>query len=445
MKYLDPKYLVFVLCFCIYVYLGFYFNRENFLPLLLLVSVLFVSFYYLFKKSSENELLKMGLLFRVVLFFSTPFLSQDFYRFIWDGNLIKLSISPYQHIPADIISYIDIYDPDHSFQYANFLYQKMGNLSQEHYSNYPPVNQLIFFLSSIFSNNSIIPSVLFLKAIIFFSDIGILYFGKKILHFFQLDSKNIFLYYLNPLVLIELQGNLHFEGLMLFFFVVSIYLLTQKKWQLAAFIFGLSIATKLIPLLVLPIFFKNLKFKKALLFYIIALGTFILSFIPLLTPKIINNYSNTISLWFVNFEFNASIYNIIRYIGFQVKGYNIIKEIGWILPIISVSWILYVAFFRKNTNLNQVIKNNLFALTIYFFLSTTVHPWYIINLLLLGILTNLKYPIIWSFTVFLSYYAYSNSNFQENFWLIGIEYGLVVCSFFYFDWKKKWSSNIVST
>ena len=56
----------------------------------------------------------------------------------------------------------------------------------------------------------------------------------------------------------------------------------------------------------------------------------------------------------------------------------------------------------------------LFLLSCYFFISTTVHPWYIINLIFLGILTGYAFPLLWSLTVFWSYSAYGPEFFKEQ-------------------------------
>lgn len=68
----------------------------------------------------------------------------------------------------------------------------------------------------------------------------------------------------------------------------------------------------------------------------------------------------------------------------------------------------------------------LFAVSFYFLLSTTVHPWYVATPLLLSIFTKYNFPIVWSFLVMLSYSAYGKNGFDENLWLVALEYFVMV-------------------
>ncbi len=413
----------FITAIC-YFTLGFFFDRSQFSLLLFLYSVLFLSYLFLIKYDNKTTtIFALGVSFRIVLLFATPFLSQDFYRFIWDGRLIALGINPYEFLPNTIIDNLA------NFSQASFLHQKMGDLSASHYSNYPPFNQLIFAIAAFVSGKSIFGSIIFFKIIIILADIGIYHFGKKLLLHSNQNPNNIYLYFLNPLVIIELTGNLHFEGVMLFLLILGLYFLTKNNWILAAFFIAISISTKLLPLLILPIFFQQFEFKKAIAFYSIILLFFALLFVPFLSNNLLHNYLDTISLWFVNFEFNASIYYLLRAVGFYFKGYNTIAFIGQIIPVIAVLIVLFYAFVRKNISLENVICNSLLALTFYFFLSTTVHPWYIINLVLLSVFTKYRYAILWSFLVILSYFAYSATPFKENYTLLFLEYSLVFSYF----------------
>jgi alpha-1,6-mannosyltransferase len=412
----------------LYVNIAYFLERTDFVLLAASFGLLFLFSYKIidFQKDNFTLLISVALVLRLLFMFSLPNLSQDFYRFIWDGRLILEGINPFTSLPKELIL-----DPNFQLPQAQELFDGMGSLSASHYSNYPPINQLIFVLAGFFSPNSVIGTAVVLRLIIIAADFGTLYFGSKLLEKLGLEKHRIFWYVLNPLVLIELTGNLHFEGVMLFFFVWSMYLLEQNKWKWAAVILALSISVKLLPLLLLPLFFKNLGWKKAVVFYTIVMGLNVLFFLPFISTDIIQNYTETIGLWFTNFEFNASFYYLIREIGFYFTGYNIIHTTGKITPILMVVFILYRSLLVTNKTTLNLFQSFLVVITVYLFSSTTVHPWYITNLVLISVFTSYKYPYIWSLTIILSYSAYSQSMFSENYVLIAIEYAAVLLFIFY--------------
>lgn len=432
--------------------------RSDFMKLITLVGALFFLTYQLIKHFGFNFwiLAGLGVLFRLVFLPAIPNLSQDFYRFLWDGRLLAQGVNPYLFTPEQLANgasnALSLTTLSSVTQYAQLI-EGMGALNASHYSNYPPINQLFFVLAALLGGKSILGSVIVLRLFLIAADIGILYFGKKLLEVMKLPVNNIFWYFLNPFILIELSGNLHFEGVMLFFVVWSLYHLVKGKWLWAAVLLGVSVSVKLLPLLFLPLFlrwfykikerkdssnntrnlntdpsfqFFSLGMTKLILFYMVTIATVLFTFAPFLSSEFIQNFSATIGLWFQKFEFNASVYYIIRWIGFQTVGWNIIETVGKILPLITLAIILALSFFRKNNTPQRLITALLFSVSVYFLFSTTVHPWYIATPLLLSVFTNYRFPIIWSAAVMLSYSAYGKEGFDENLWLIAAQYIVVI-------------------
>ena len=103
-----------------YICIGYLFPRENFIALFGLYSLTFLSFILLYKNEtiSEKHLFGLGILFRLLFLFGMPFWSQDFYRFVWDGNLIVDGINPYLNTPNQIVNSTTINN-------AQELYSKM--------------------------------------------------------------------------------------------------------------------------------------------------------------------------------------------------------------------------------------------------------------------------------------------------------------------------------
>jgi alpha-1,6-mannosyltransferase len=441
-------------------------TRVDYIKLLSLYTALFFLFYKIIQLYKHNlKLLTwIAFSFRAVFILAIPNLSQDFYRFIWDGRMILEGFNPYLFTPDFFLS-----NGEFPIAQAQELHDGMGSLSAGHYTNYPPLNQLCFFIASLFAGKSILGSAFVLRLIIIAADFGTLHFGRKLLEQLKLPAHKIFWYILNPFIIIELTGNLHFEGVMIFFLVWSLYLLHAGKWKLAAVIFACSVSIKLIPLIFLPLFWQwftkgsvimsktkqSTSFKeiatsltprndsiKLIGFYAIVGITTILLFLPFYSSQFITNYAETVGLWFQNFEFNASLYYIVRGIGFLFRGYNEIAVIGTSTAIIVFMFVLGIAFFRKNTTTIQLISAMLFALSFYFFTATTVHPWYVATLLLLSVFTKYKFPLVWSFVIILSYLAYINNDASENLWVIALEYAVVYSVFVYEAWLKPINSNL---
>ena len=423
----------------LYFLFAYHIHRSDFTNVFVIYAALFLLFLGIYQPKKNNFLIlaSVGILFRIIFIVAIPNLSQDFYRFIWDGRMLLNGFNPYLFTPESFIQNGEL-----PINQAQELYKGMGQLNGSNFTNYPPINQLCFVLANLFSSNSILGSVIVMRIQIILADIGILYFGKKLLEQLHLPVSTIFLYFLNPFIIIELTGNLHFESVMLFFLVWSLYLLHAGKWKTAAVVLACSIAVKLIPLLFLPLFYQQFKLKQLIIFYGIILTTVVLLYLPFFNAAFITNYTQSVGLWFKTFEFNASFYYLARAIGYQISGYNQIAVIGKIIPLLVISIILIITFFRENKTSIQLITAMLFSLSIYFFLSTTVHPWYVASLVLLSIFTKFRFALVWSFIIILSYHAYANNVFNENLRVVGLAYTLL---FLFIFWEIRMRQYIFPT
>lgn len=360
----------------------------------------------------------IGITARLLFLFYLPELSQDFYRFLWDGQLQQLGINPYLKTPKALVDLVGF--PD-----KTLLFEKMGALSNGNYSNYPPASQLLFKIAALAHQTNPLQGVLVIRLVYFMGELILFFVGVSFLKKLNLEPNLMGWYFLNPLVIIEGFGNLHAEAFMFCFTLLALYYLHARKSILGGLFFGCAIAIKLLPLLVIPLFYRYLGGKQFLFFCGALLFTSAGFWIPYSEGMMPVNYKETIALWFTTFEFNGSFYNLVRSIGYQIKGYNIIRQLGQITPFVVGLLVLIFTFLRPNDTLKSVIKNMLFLLSTYFFMATTVHPWYVINLIFLGIISGYAFPLVWSLTVFWSYSAYGLSGFEENPFFLFTEYLIV--------------------
>lgn len=413
-----------------YTILAYVLTRENTFWLVSIFGILFVLFWGFQRQiKTWKQLLFLGLLFRLVFICATPNLSQDFYRYLWDGNLMGMGINPYLHTPKEVVELVQ-------FPFSSVLYEKMGFLSNVNYSNYPPLSQYLFQGMAFFSQKNLLGGIIFLRFIYFMFEMLPFFLGKNLIKTLKLSPNLASWYFLNPLLIIETYGNLHGEGVMCGIFLLGLGFLFQKRVFFSALLFGISIAFKLFPLLFLPLFYFYFRRKRRLLFYGIITTTVFLFFLPFSNENTALNYWKTLNLWFNTFEFNASLFYLLRAIGFELVGFNIIKIVGLIMPFFLITSIGYISLRNRNLTDIQILKNLLWVCSLYLFTATTVHPWYVISLVALGLLSGYLFPLVWSAMVFLSYTAYGSPEVEESAVALVLEYSIVYACLAYELWKK---------
>lgn len=420
-----------------------YFSEYSFSTFFTSISLLF-TFVYLMVQSNQKwnikNILILGTIARVLLFFASPNLSDDYYRFIWDGTLNLNGYNPFLYLPTEVIAWENATE----LGFTQELYN--GFNSQIYYSVYPPINQGIYTLSAFLGNGNTYVSALVMRFFILTMDLGSIYFLYKLMELKNIETKHLLWYALNPLIILELTLNLHFEGVMIFFLLGSLYFLETKKFVYAGLFWGGAISAKLLPIMFLGFLINQIKFKHVLQIGLIAVATVVVLFIPFMHAEVLGNVGDSLSKYFGYFEFNAGIPYLIRKVGYQFYDYSILYKALPILKNLFLGYLIVFSlsnFFVKKTM--EITKQIYWTAILYFLIAGIMHPWYITFIIPFGILANKKAILVWSWVIFLSYSAYKSADYQENYYLITIEYLIVIGFVFYelifVEGNKKLSKN----
>ena len=376
------------------LFIGIVLDRTETQLLLISYSASFISYMFIARSAAFPMwvFILIGIMVRIGLFGRLPSLSDDFYRFIWDGRLLVNGVNPYDIQPEKVLEL--------KLKGMGFEFYKNLN-SPEYFTVYPPLNQFLFWISALLGmEGRVLASVNFLRIIILLSELGSIRLMYKIFNCNDQASRAITLYFLNPLVILEFCGNIHFEGIVLFFLLLAVYLfMKDSKWQGIAL--GLAAAVKLVPLLFLPPFILLQWFRKGAWVSFCTLSTVTATFVPFLITKGVGaaGMLSSLKLYYQSFEFNSSIYFLLKEIGIWAFGWNMISIIGPCLAFVVLLLIPSLAIYGRKNNMSLTTLL-LFSLSIFLFMSTTVHPWYILILIPLGLISGFYYPIIWSFFIF---------------------------------------------
>lgn len=351
---------------------------------------------------SLKFILFMGLIVRLLFLFHSPQLSDDIYRYVFDGNMILMGNNPYS-IPPSL------------FETNNqelLLLKKSINHSNL-ITIYPPAAQLTFSLGALLGG------VIGMKLLLIILDIFSCFFIIKILKKLKLPLSNAVLYAWHPLPVIEIASSGHIEGATIFFTIFTIFVLVLTKnskeifilnfsipqWFIGFFlgiVFSMAVLSKWVPLIFTPgiiilLDFKNIKY--ILTGFIISSSALFIFFYP----DVVNSF-DTLVIYAANWEFSGFIFRTLRYLTNSGKIARFIIASLFISSII----IIYLPYITKSKDTSVIKPRKVFRsfyLTsmVFIFLTPTLHPWYLLYLIAFLPFNPEPAGIVFSWSIFLSY------------------------------------------
>ena len=398
-------------------YLVYFVPRENFWISYGLIGVSFVTFYFCYKHNSNIiQIIVLGVIVRLSLLLATPELSDDFYRFLWDGAVTNSGHSPFLYKPVEVL--------EKGWLVSDYLEHFSDLNSPNYYTVYPSFIQLIDWLS-VRLGSDFFGAMVFMKVSFFLAELASLFYLYKLLEE-RGKTKLIGLFWLFPLVIIEFVGNLHFECFMITFLLGAVYYLKKNKLLLSAIFFALAFHTKLIPLIFFPFFFFNIEGKKKWLFTLYVMFFVGLGLLPFAFDDAFLKLMESVGLYFGNFEFNSllGIFSIkSKIVSISFKVLSVLLLGGWI----------YYTLLKKHHPLFSIAV----MYFIYLIFSQSVHPWYVIPLLPFFLIEKVPRTLwVWLILLPLTYITYINTPYEQKTWVRFVEYlgVLVVFSYEFYEY-----------
>ncbi|MGD9331175.1 MAG: TIGR04283 family arsenosugar biosynthesis glycosyltransferase [Desulfobacterales bacterium] len=179
----------------------------------------------------------LGLLGRV-LFWEFP-VSNDVYRYIWEGYLQNQGFSPYQHPPDDPLLASLI----HGDMAAIWQQINHKNLS----AGYPPLAMLIFRGLAAIS-----PTPMMFKGAMLGFDLLTLTTLMAMIRWRKVAPANLIWYAANPFVLVYVAGEAHVDMIQAFFLTGGLYAMGQNKTALGFAALGAAAVSKYLAVVALP-------------------------------------------------------------------------------------------------------------------------------------------------------------------------------------------------
>ncbi len=324
-----------------------------------------------------------------------PGLDDDIHRYVWDGRVQRLGYNPYIVVPGDPAR-------------ASLHTSETRTLNNPEVPSPYPAGAQLFFRAVA----SIHESIFALKVAFVVCDLAIVFVLLDVLRCTRQAEHWVLAYAWHPLLAIEVAGSGHVDIVGVLLLSVSVASLVRRWRAAAAMSFGLAVAVKLLPIVLLPLYWKRIRMRDGAL-AAVALG---LLYIPFLNHGRIP--IGSLGTYVQRFRFNDPVFATLE----RVTAPQVVAGLAVLVGFLTAIWMRRKSAEESSDAFAWPMAASLLC-------APVVYPWYMLWLLPFLRSTSTVPIMIWTLSIIPTYYVWHLRIVGRPWlvpdWIMMLEYGSV--------------------
>jgi len=324
-----------------------------------------------------------------------PGLDDDIHRYVWDGRVQRLGYNPYIVIPSDPAL-------------AGLHTSETRTLNNPEVPSPYPAGAQLFFRAV----TSIHESTFALKVAFVLCDLAVVFVLLDVLRCTRQGEHWVLAYAWHPLLAIEVAGSGHVDIVGALLLLVSVAALVRRWRAVAAMSFGLAFAVKLLPIVLLPLYWKRVRMRDAAL-GAIAVG---LLYVPFLDHGRIP--IGSLGTYVQRFRFNDPVFATLE----RVTAPQVVVGLAVLVGFLTAIWM-------RRKSAEGSLASFAWPMAASLLCAPVVYPWYMLWLLPFLRSTSTAPIMVWTLSIIPTYYVWHlrvvGRPWAVPDWIMILEYGSV--------------------
>ncbi|HWX55593.1 MAG TPA: hypothetical protein VN176_13460 [Verrucomicrobiae bacterium] len=339
--------------------------------------------------------LVLAALWRLPFLLTPPGPDDDVHRYVWDGRMQRLGYNPYVVVPRE---------PALSGLHTSET-RTLNNPDLP--SPYPAGAQLFFRAVT-----AIHESVFAFKVAFVICDLAIVLILLDMLRRSGQGPHWVLAYAWNPLLAIEAAGSGHIDIVGVLLLLVSAVALGRRWRTIAALAFGLAVAVKFLPIVLLPLYWRRVRIRDGALAAVVV-G---LLYIPFFNHGWIP--IGSLGTYVQSFRFNDPLFATLE----RVAPPQVVVGLAVLIGFLTAIWMR-----RKSAEWSP--DSFAWPMSASLLCAPVVYPWYLLWLLPFMRSASTVPIIIWTVSIIPTYYVWHLRTLGRPWlvpgWIMLLEYGAV--------------------